>query len=394
MSNAAPGQPLADKTIMVIGTDAWNNPLLSKQRLVLELCQQNRVIYVEPFFHLGKLFRPEYWRRRGKGSVYHHEYPPTLTLMRPYRLPKSACVSFLRKISEWAFLFQIWAKRIRPDVIISFSPYFPFLAGRGIFFVYYPVDSFGHPEAHMESIAGENATLAKADLVTAGTDKLYHCFQGRTQHLEFLPHGVDIEALRDDAGKMPENWQSIVRPVIGFVGALNSRLNLDLLEQIAVNRPQWSVVLVGPYQRDDFGGGLSDRDIDRLKQHRNIFLLGPCPSNKVGMYFAAFDVSIMPYDTTHPLVHFASHKPLQCLAVGTPVVTTCPAPDAVLPPNTFVAETPEVFVAAIDRTLKSHSAETRQAYRVAALNFTWKKRIEQLARWIQQYGTWQGVKPG
>lgn len=385
----APEQYLTGKTIMVIGTDPWNSPLLSKHRLVLELCKQNQVIYVESLFYLGKIFRLEYWRQRGKNPLYHREYPASLSFAHSYRLPKSAYILLLRKISEQLFLLQLWLRQIRPDVIISFNPAFPFLAKRNGVFVYYPVDSYGHPEASAESIRSENETLALADLVTAGTDKLYRRFQGKTHHLEFLPHGVDTEALTAQLGHRPDDLQAIARPIIGFLGSLNFRLDLSLLEQIALNRPYWSLVLVGPYRQDDFGGGLPGHEIERLKRLPNIYLLGPRSSDQIGAYFGAFDVSIMPYDTAQPLVHFASHKPLQCLAVGTPVVTTCAAPTSILPPNTFVAEDPDTFIATIEQVLNSHTADIAQAYRQAAQAYTWKKRVAQLSQWLAQDGLGQ-----
>lgn len=374
-----------DKTVMVIGTDPWNNPLLSKHRLVLELCQHNRVIYVEPFYHLGNLIKPRP-RQGPAGSIYHHDTPPTLSLIQPYRLPKSAYVPVLRWISERVFALQLLLHRIRPDVIISFNPYFPFLAGSQSIFIYYPVDSYGHAEAQAEAIHCENETLARADLVACGTQKLFRRFQGRTTRLEFLPHGVAIESVVRSADETPADMASIPHPIVGFLGAVNFRLDLALLEQLAQSRPDWSLVLVGPFTRNDFGGGLSPEDLKRVRRLPNIRLLGPRPSSQVGAYLAAFDVCIMPYDTSHPLVHFAAHKPLQCLAVGTPVVTTCEATDDILPPNTFVAPTPAEFVSTIERVLAMPSPELREAYRRAAREHTWSKRLEQLGQWIEAYG--------
>lgn len=376
---------------MVIGTEAWSGPLLSKHRLVLELCRRNRVFYVEPFYYLGNLLR-QGPRRRLPSAAYHHESPPSLTLVQPYRLPKSAYVPALRAISERAFLAQLWLKRIRPDVILSFSPYFPFLAGQQSLFIYYPVDSYGHAEANAEMIERENETLERADLVASGTQKLYHRFQGKTRRLEFLPHGVAVESVVRSAGQTPADIASLPRPVVGFLGAVNSRLDLALLEELAQSRPNWSLPLIGPFSRSDFGGGMSDKDLALLKRLPNIHLLGPRPSEQVGAYLAAFDVCIIPYDTSHPMVHFASHKPLQCLAVGTPVVTTCEASDDILPANTFVAALPADFIATIERVLMMQSPELRDVYKNAAKDYTWSKRLEQLEQWITEYGLGQNPR--
>lgn len=386
-----PDSFFTDKTIMVIGTEAWSGPLLSKHRLVLELCQRNRVFYVEPFYYLGALFKRES-KEHSTVAPYHHEIPPSLTLVQPYRLPKSAYAPALRVLSERAFSVQLWLKRIRPDVILSFSPYFPFLAGQQRPFIYYPVDSYGHAEAIAEMVQRENETLQRADLVVSGTQKLYRRFQGKTRRLEFLPHGVSVESVLRSAGQTPADLASLPRPIVGFLGAVNYRLDLALLEELARSRPDWSIPLIGPFSRDDFGGGMSDDDLARLKRLPNIHVLGPRPSEQVGAYLAAFDVSIMPYDTGNPTVHFAAHKPLQCLAVGTPVVTTCEASDDILPPNTFVATSPVEFMAAIERVLAMQSPALRVAYQRAAQDYTWAKRLDQLGDWIIQYGLDQGKR--
>jgi glycosyltransferase involved in cell wall biosynthesis len=383
-SEAVYARYLSGKTIMVIGTDPWNSPLLSKHRLAMELCKYNKVVYVEPVFHIGKLLRRRVPRSDSNWN-YHNEYPATLSIVQPYRLPKSAVVPPLRRISELSFLMQLHRRRIRPEIIISFNPNYAFLIKRDRIFVYYPVDSYGHSQVHPDIARHEDETLAQANMVVAGTDKLYQQLQGRVSRLKFLPHGVDVEAMTANAQKVPQDLQIIPRPLIGFIGAVNWRLNLALLEYVSQCHSDWSIVLVGPYDRNDFGGGVSDQDLARLKKLPNVYLLGPRPSDQVGAYLAAFNVSIMPYDVTNPYVHFASHKPLQCLAVGTPVVTTCVARSEVLPPNTKVAEEPADFVTAIEHILATHDINTAKAYRIAAQEYTWASRVEQLSTWIAEY---------
>jgi glycosyltransferase involved in cell wall biosynthesis len=388
-----PDSVFSDKTIMVIGTDPWNSPLLSKHRLVLELCQRNRVLYVEPFYHLGNLLRRRPQSTGGAAPAeYHHEAPRSLTLVQPYRLPKSAYVAALRSISERAFSAQLRLRRFDPDVILCFSPYFAFMAGHQSLFIYYPVDSYGHVGASADAIERENATLARADLVACGTQTLYRRFEGKARRLEFLPHGVAVEAVARSAGETPADMAALPRPVVGFLGAVNFHLDVALLEALALSRPDWSLPLVGPLSRDDFGGGLPAEDLNRLRRLPNVHLLGPRPSEQVGAYLAAFDVCIMPYDTSDPTVHFATHKPLQCLAVGTPVVTTCEASDDLLPPNTFVAANGADFAGVIERVLAADSPERRAGYRRAASDYTWSKRLEQLSDWIIGYGLDQRLK--
>ena len=47
--------------------------------------------------------------------------------------------------------------------------------------------------------------------------------------------------------KLPEDLKKIKGPVIGYVGLLTSRrLDIEIIDKIAILKPDWSVVLVGP----------------------------------------------------------------------------------------------------------------------------------------------------
>lgn len=387
---------LSGKKILVIGTEPWFGPLLSKHRLVLELCKQNQVVYVEPIFHLGSLLRKpkelfKFFKNASQYLLspnwlhYHNESPANFSRIRPIRLPKSSESKVLRNLSEWLFIWQLMMRKLKPDVIISFNPYFGFLTRRCEIFVYYPVDSFSVDGAHPDVARCEDEILHLADIVAAGTYKRYQELTGKVNFLRFLPHGVDIEALISFSDRLPSDLAHLPSPLIGFLGTVNARLDFSLLQHIAQTHPEWSLVMVGPYKQGDFCVDKVEQNLNPLMQLANVYLLGPRPSHEVGAYFRAFDVSIMPYDTNHPMVHFASHKPLQCLAVGTPVITTCTAPSEVLPPNTKVAETATDFVNAIATTLNSFTADMRDSYIAAASDYTWTKRISELSEWITEY---------
>lgn len=378
---------LVNKNILVIGTESWFGPLLSKHRIVLELCKYNRVIYMEPPYHLGKLLRgispnDSYL----VAAPYHQEYPNTFSRFVPIWLPKSYYSRIIRSMSESILYLQLYLNAIKPDIIISFSLSFPFLTKNKSKFIFYAVDTHGADKnSDALEVRLETETLAKADLVVAGTEKLYAEFQGRTKHLKLLTHGVDVDAIIAGVNSsIPDDLHAIPKPLIGFLGAVNQRLDISLIEYLAHIHPEWSLVFVGPYQESDFGSGLPKEQLERLKSLSNLYLLGRRPSSLVGAYFNAFDVCIMPYDVSNPYVHFASHKPLQSLAVGTPVVTTCAASDTILPPSVRVGETPTAFVQAIEKTLVEHNELDAEKARAFVKGHSWKHRVYQLSEWIAE----------
>ncbi len=362
------------RTILVIGTEPWFGPMLSKQHVTLELCKQNRVLYVEPVYHVGNLLR-----LRLPGHVYskpyHHVQPENLSRIRPWRFPKSGASAVMRWLSQTTLRARLDLRGWNPDVIISFSPDFAFLANWwSAPFIYYCVDTQWNK-------IGEAGTLACADLTVAATEKLYNEFQGRTRRLEYLPHGVNCAALDESARCVPPDLSGIPRPVAGFVGTLNSQLDVNLVVYLAESRPDISTVLIGPY--DPVHGYLCAGSLARLQALPNVFLLGPRPSEQVGSYiYHLFDVGLLPYDVNHPRVHFSYHKVLQYLAMGKPAVTSCEASAEVLPPHVSVAQDAPGFVEAVDQALGSHDAQAAEECRAFAREQSWEKRVRQLSAWM------------
>ncbi len=366
------------KSILVVSTEPWFSPLLSKHHIVLELCKRNKVLYMEPFYHLGSILKGRL-PRHGYNNRYHENRPENLLMMQPWRLPRTQASKLIRYFSEVIVMAQLRSKDFRPDWILSFSPFFSFLKDRlKVPFIYYAVDSY--PEH--QSFEGE--TLSKSDLVVAATEKLHKHFEGRTKRLKYLPHGVSLNIVAD-AGE-PEELVGLPQPILGFVGALNEYFDIELLEKLSRAFAAMSIVLIGPYQEGDFGGGLANDMLDRIRELANVRLLGPRPSDKLGPYISCFDVCLVLKDNSHPLVHFSYSKVLQYLALGKPVVTTCFASDSVLPPNVAVAEDDDSFIEAVSRALTSHDSFAAARCRAFASKNTWEQRVVQISDWLAEVG--------
>lgn len=363
---------LTNKAILVIGTEPWCGPLVSKHHIVIELCKRNQVMYVEPAFHLGSLLRGR-WPGLEYPEHYHNIQPESLRRLRPWRLPKSESIRLVSRMTEKLVVTQIRAQRFKPDLMISFDPAYVFLADHWRApFVFYSVDTQLH-------VAAEAKALAESDLVVAATDVLYQRYKGRARELKYLPHGINIEALTDGADQVPDDMATVPRPIAGFVGSVNWHLDITLIEQVAHARPEVSLVFIGPYGRGSYGGGLPDELLVRLHRLSNVHMMGPKPSEQLGAYINACDMGIVPYDLRHPRVHFSLHKTLQYMALGKAVVTTCVLPEETSVPGVYVGENVETFVTAMDRALANQSETTAAGYRAFAQQRTWHRRVAELA---------------
>ena len=117
----------------------------------------------------------------------------------------------------------------------------------------------------------EPLLAAKSDIVLANSTHFAERFRQYNRHTFSIETGVNL-ALYDGRKKwlIPEDIKPIPHPIIGYVGTVNStRLDSDLLLQIAEERPVYSFVFTGP--EDEV---FSQHPIHRLP---NIYFLGKKP---------------------------------------------------------------------------------------------------------------------
>jgi GT2 family glycosyltransferase/glycosyltransferase involved in cell wall biosynthesis len=130
----------------------------------------------------------------------------------------------------------------------------------------------------------------------------------------FLDHGVDVDHFRPrpDA-ELPADIRDIPGPRIGFFGALDDYVvDFDLLEHVAAELPEASLVLIGD----------STYPMERFAGYANVHWLGRRPYEEIPAYGSAFDVAIMPWVDT-PWIHRSNPIKLkEYLALGLPVVST------------------------------------------------------------------------
>ena len=81
---------------------------------------------------------------------------------------------------------------------------------------------------------------------------------------------------------------------------------------VAIRRPEWSFVLVGPLQVD----------ASRLTNLPNVYAVGPRAPAEVPHYLDAFDVAIVPYRMAEYTRHVYPAKLNEYLAMGLGVVST------------------------------------------------------------------------
>ena len=94
----------------------------------------------------------------------------------------------------------------------------------------------------------EEALLRRADLVIVTSPGLLASKRTYNPHTYLVPNAVDyagFQAALADPDCRLASADAIARPHIGYVGALNEKIEFDLLEHVARGRPEWQLLLVG-----------------------------------------------------------------------------------------------------------------------------------------------------
>jgi glycosyltransferase involved in cell wall biosynthesis len=201
----------------------------------------------------------------------------------------------------------------------------------------------------------ERSLLALADLVFTGGPSLYASRKGRHPRVSCFPSGVDADhfAIADRSAHLSH----LPRPIIGFYGVIDERIDLELLAGIADLRPSWSIVMIGPVVKIEE---------DDLPQAPNLFYLGKRDYAELPACLACFDAAILPFARNEATQFISPTKTLEYLSAKKPVVST-PIQDVVDLYGSVVevADRPADFVEAIEG-LWSESPVQQQLRREAS----------------------------
>jgi len=269
----------------------------------------------------------------------------------------------------------------------SFQPYVRHFANALL--VYHAYDLFeSMPSWSDTDRKQEEWLLARADLVIASSEEIARRLSERSGRLvRALHNAVDTAAFGEAIGAAPppEDLRAVPTPRIGYVGSINRKVDLPLLEALALARPEWHFVLIGPVGSLDHA--TSDA-LERCRRLQNVHLLGAKPHWQLPAYVANLDLALMPYrkgaglwtEAIYPL------KLHEYLAADRPTVSTyLPSLKPFASVLAFAASRDE-WIAAIEDGLNTGGVGEGLRRAVAGRN-DWEARVNSLLDWLAESGT-------
>ena len=212
-------------------------------------------------------------------------------------------------------------------------------------------DLAGRRDAPAAMPQQELELLSEASIVFAGGPSLYqalrhqhpnvHCVPGSVDVAHFSPSRLQPGSVHDQATMALQG--ALPRPRLGCLDAVDERLDLDLLVQLADARPSWPIVMAGP-EAPDLAA--------RLPQRPNLYWIGPQPYERLPSMIAGWDLCLMPYASGASTRLLSPATTLQYMAAERPIVSTAVADVVMLHGDAVaVAHSAWSFIEACDRLL-------------------------------------------
>jgi teichuronic acid biosynthesis glycosyltransferase TuaH len=370
-----------ESAIVVCAGNEYDGIKLADQHLAEHLSMQAPVLYVDPpVSPLTGLRSPEAARLPEFQSLQF--LSPRLARLSPVVQP---CPSRRGMTTITAALLRRSLKKVisrlgcKVQAVVSAWPQYPiFGVCSEQVSIYWAQDDFvggaallGFNAGHLE--ARELQVAASADVIVAANPLIAEGWRRRGRESVLIPFGVDAEAYAgvDQAAAPPD--VNLPGPIVGFIGQINDRIELRLLEAVA-DRGR-SLLLVGPKDR-----AFAPQRFEALQRRPNVCWVGPKPFSSLPSYLRCIDVGIVPYrDTAFNRGSFPL-KTLEYLAAGRPVVATdLPAIRWLATDQIAIASEAELFANLIERLLdEPRSQAAIEQRRSFATKHSWTRRARDL----------------
>jgi glycosyltransferase involved in cell wall biosynthesis len=230
--------------------------------------------------------------------------------------------------------------------------------------------------------ANERQLLDKTDIVFTGGKSLYEAKKHLHSNVFCFPSSVDrshFERAALEETVIPEDLAALSKPVVGYYGVIDERIDFALLHKVSRVLPDVSFVMIGPFakiEREDAAQGA------------NIYYPGKRTYELLPNYLKGIEVAMMPFVISPATRYISPTKTLEYMAAGKPIVST-PIHDVVRDYQEVVgiASDADEFVRRIKHYLQETNAEKAKrtnAQRLVVEKTSWEQTVVEMDRIITE----------
>jgi UDP-galactopyranose mutase len=352
----------------------WDFVYQRPQHLLKRCARERRVFFVEePIFDNGSM------------RLEVHEREKNLKVVVPH-LPQGLC----SEVAKLAVLHDMVQRLIVENDIQQYLAWYytPMALDftrhlRPLATVYDCMDELSAFKGAPECLKLRERELFKAaDLVFTGGQTLYEAKRDQHHSVFAFPSSIDRDHFMQARTVIeePADQQNIPHPRLGFFGVVDERFDVELLDQISKDRPDYHFVIIGPVVKID---------PEILPKRENIHYLGGKSYQDLPAYIAGWDVALLLFAQNESTRFISPTKTPEYLAAGKPVVST-PIRDVVYPYGEMglvrIANDAQEFTAAIDDLLKSEANRKKWLEKVDGFlsTMSWDETWTRMSRLIDE----------
>ncbi len=326
----------------------WQRP----QQFLSRFAKKHPILFIEePFFDRAEGAEPE---------LMFHNVMPNVTVVCPH------CPGSWAGRKDMPKVLLAWAK----EAVSAMNENGEF--DRPILWYYSPMDSawsLGHFEnrgivydsmdelsqftgARARLIDNERRLMHYADIVFTGGYELYLKKTKMHPNVHFFGCGVEFSHFhkaQEPGTAIPPDIDFMRRPILGWFGVVDERVDYQMVGEMARLRPEWSFAMVGPVVKVD---------PNLLPVFPNLYWLGGRDYQVLPNYCRAFDVNMMCFAINAATEFINPTKALEYMATGKPIIST-PVKDVIRQYSDLVeiARTAEEFVLTAERLMQHPDKE-------------------------------------
>lgn len=236
----------------------------------------------------------------------------------------------------------------------------------------------------------EKKIMQYSDLIFCNTPVLFTMKKSSHKRVYLVPSGFDEETFKRNKNKeIPSEMKSIKKPIIGFVGNINKRLDFQLIRKLAEKFPYVHFVFIGREDSEFAGNPVIDfwNEWNELKRMKNVIYLGERKKDNIPQYIRSFTIGGIFYDVSQQFnAHCFPLKFSEYFYEGIPVIST--------PIESIRQYEPYVKIISNDRDgydviRQLLATEWPDAYKKRqkniAINNSWERKVSRMIAIIEEH---------
>lgn len=354
----------------------WQRP----QQFLSRFARKHKILFIEePMFDL---------REGADPRIDYHRVMPNVTVMTPHapgswnRNPNLP--SMLRRWAHEGIKAMNDSGEFDLPLLWYYSPMdsswsLGHFANRGI--VYDCMDELSQfTGAPPQLVQQEARLMSYADVVFTGGYNLGDKKRKQHDNVHTFGCGVEYEHFskaQDPNTPIPPDIDFMARPILGWFGVVDERVDYGMLGEMARLRPHWSFALVGPVVKVD---------PNLLPHSPNLFFMGGRDYQLLPNYCRAFDICLMPFAMNASTEFINPTKGLEYMATGRPIISTA-VKDVVNQWSDIVhicRNDPQEFIDMAERILTNPDPQRIQRGIALAQSCSWDNTVKRMQDLIHQ----------